>query len=113
MDSDVTNHSCQGADNCSTTSQQHSCDENIGHDAEDSEDQMSTGSEASLDDFKEGMGIWCSSLELDGDTREEQDLDSGTRSVPKRTTDSVVVSYGGTLQQSSSPLHSPNDEFQI
>jgi hypothetical protein len=104
MGTSRTNHSGQGVDDSSTTSQQHSCDKDVGHDAEDSENQMGSSSETSFDDFKEGMGIGCPSLQLDSDTCEKQDLHSSSGSIPERSTDTVVVSYGGGLQQSCSPL---------
>jgi hypothetical protein len=66
--------------------------------------QVSGGTKSSFDDFKERMRIWCPSLKLDGDTGKEQDLNRGTRSIPKWSGDSIIVRDGGTLQQSCSPL---------
>lgn len=97
-------HSSQGADDGGTTSQQHSSDEDVGHDSKDGEDDMGGGSKSGLDDFEESMCVWCSSLELNRNGCEEQDLNSCTRSIPKWSRDSIVVSYGGRLQQSCSPL---------
>jgi len=52
---------------------------------------------ASPDDFEKGMRVWCSALELDGESREQDDLYSRSRSVPERSRDTVFVSDGRGL----------------
>lgn len=90
-------HSSERADNSSTTGQQHGRYQDVRHDAEYGEDQMGDGSEASPNDFKEGMGVWSSSLQFDGDGRKEQDLDSSSAGIPEWTTDTIIVSDRRTL----------------
>ena len=59
---------------------------------------------SSSNDLEERMSIWCSPLELDGQSCEKDDLYGSARSVPEGTRDTVAVRYARTLQQGGCPL---------
>ena len=71
--------------------------------------QMSRSSKSCFNDLEESVGIGSASLELNCNTSEEQDLDGGTRSVPERTRNPVLVSHGGALQEGSGPRPGRHD----
>ena len=45
------------------SSQEHSGDKNVGHEAEDKKNDMGDDAISSLDDFEKCVSIWCTSLE--------------------------------------------------
>ena len=49
------------------------------------------------------VGIGCTALQLDGQGREQDDLDRGSRCIPKGTRHAVLVRHSGTLEQSGGP----------
>lgn len=61
-----------------TTGKQHGSNENVGHQAENDENNMNNGSVSSTESFEEGMRIWSPPLELDGQCSEQDDLDRST-----------------------------------
>jgi hypothetical protein len=110
IDQNTTYHSRQGADDCGTSCQQHSCHQNIGHDAKNGENQMSGGAKAGTNDFEKSVCVWCSSLKLNSDTGKEKNLDGCSRSIPKWAGNAIVVCHGRALQQSSSPLYDSSNQ---
>lgn len=71
--------------------EQHRCDQDICEQAKDHEDDMRDCSIARPDNFEEGMGVWCSSLQFDCDGCKKNDLDGCTGGVPERSTDAIIV----------------------
>lgn len=75
----------QVLNNGGATSQKHGRDHDVGEAAEDDEDAVGDAAIPGLDDLEEGMGVGGSALELDGECREQDDLDGGTGGVPEGT----------------------------
>jgi len=74
-----------------TTCEEHCCDQNVGHDTEGDVDTMGSATVACSYDFEKCVCIRCSALEFDGQSREQDDLDGGSRCIPKRARDSILV----------------------
>jgi hypothetical protein len=47
--------------------------------------------------------IWCPTLELDGESGEEEDLDGGPAGVPERPRDTIAVGDTGGLKEGCGP----------
>lgn len=114
----------QGSECSRSTSQQHGGNKPVSHQTKNSEDDMSSLAISCLDNLEESllplvrfehiecapyMSIWSSSLELDGDGSEKQNLDGSTAGVPERTTDSVTIRNRCRLKKSSSPSPRTDD----
>ena len=118
----ATYHASQRRDDRSTSGQQHSCYEDVGHDAKDGENpemgqflfqfvgvrnygtlQMGGSPKSRLDDLEESVSIRSTSLELNCNTGKQQNLDRSSRSIPERPRYTVFVGNGGALQKSCSP----------
>lgn len=111
----------QGGQNSSATRQQHGCDEDVGHEAEDDEDDVDGCSVARANDLEEGVGVWSASLKFDCKSCKKEDLDacacfslatvlvSGghqsvrTRCIEEGTRDAVFICHRSRLEQCRCP----------
>lgn len=59
-------HSGEGSNDSRSAGEKHSSDQNVRHQAEHSENQMSVNTISCPDNFEEGMGVGSSSFELNG-----------------------------------------------
>lgn len=64
---------------------------------------MSDRAIAGTDDLQEGMGIGRAALQLNGESSEQDDLDSSTRGIPEGTRDTIGVGDSRRLEQGSGP----------
>lgn len=74
-------HASERSDYSRATSQEHGSDENVGEKTEANVDAVSNAAISSSDDLKEGMRVRGPSLQLNGNGREENDLNGSTRSI--------------------------------
>jgi hypothetical protein len=74
-------HAGERSDYSRATSQQHSSDKNVGEKAEANVDAVSNATISGPNNLEEGMRIGRPSLQLNGNSCEENDLNSGTRSI--------------------------------
>lgn len=77
--------------------------ENVGHETEHNVHDVSSHAVARLDDLEEGVGVGRTTLQLDGESGEEKNLDGGTRGVPEGAGDTISVADTGRLQEGGSP----------
>jgi hypothetical protein len=67
-----------------TTEQKHRADDEISTEAEEQESLVGTASPSGIHDLTHRMSGRGDFLERNGENTEKQDLDGGTRSIPKR-----------------------------
>jgi hypothetical protein len=67
------------------------------------------GSISSLDNLEIGVSIRGASLELNRQSRKQEDLHGSTRRVPKGTRNSISVAHAGGLQESGGPCPRTDD----
>lgn len=119
-------HAGETGDYSRASSEQHSSDQDVRHQAKDDEDlgivhelrsncdsvrtyRMCNSSISRPDNFQESMRIWCSSLQLDRKRSKQDDLHSRTRSIPEGSGDTISIGNTGTLQQSGRPSPAGDD----
>ena len=77
-------HAGKRLDGRGTTEQKHGGDDNVGAEREEEEGNVGTLAPASANDFAHGVGAGRHVLEGNGEDAEEEDLDGGSRGVPRR-----------------------------
>ena len=74
----------------SRTQHEHCCNDDVGEESKEAEDEVAALAEASPDHLEEGLSARSTDLELHGDHSKQQDLYRGPGGVPKGTTHSIL-----------------------
>lgn len=72
------------------TQHEERCDNRVGEKSEQAVSHVSGRTEASSDNLEKGLGTRGADLQLDGDEREEEELDRGPGGVPERAADAEL-----------------------
>ena len=114
-------HSRETRDNSGTSSQQHSCYQNIGHKSKDSKDSMSWCAISSLNHLEERLlcltyfvtvvfeldgtyvCVWCPSFQLNGNRCKEKNLYCSSTRIPEGARCAIFIRYRRGLKQGRRP----------
>ena len=83
--------------------QQHRSNKDVGKEAEDHKNDMGYGAIASPDNLKKRMRVGSSSLQLNSNGSEQNDLDSRSGSVPERPRYTISIGDSAGLEKCGCP----------
>ena len=93
----------QVGDHSRSSSEQHCCHKYIRHQTKGNENAMRDHAISSFDNFEEGVSVWRSAFELDGEGCKEDDLYCCSGGIPEWARNAIVVGDARRLQQRRSP----------